>query len=683
MRNVGTLLIACLAASSAASAATTSGPQDQLDRLMRPWRKLSTWMSGTAPEQQRQLHAGGSLRKRKLHDEAELHSGMSAEEAMEAEAEEESKIKWGFVVGILALGATFIGGYILETAHIHWMPEAGVGLIMGALVSASAIMMGNDVMSEHEKFDFEFFMTWLLPPIIFEAGYNMNVGAFINNIGPTMFYAFIGTFASTFVVGGICWQAGQWGWCYPLSMLASLTFGSLISATDPVTVLAVFQALGVRVDLFSMVFGESVLNDAVAIVLSRTLLGFNKPGTEVNQESIMAAAQSFCVIFGGSLIIGAFFGIASSLVFKAMDMRHHGDLVFMQAALSFAFPWSAYFMSEALELSGIVTILFCGMIMAVYTRYNFHEEARKLTAGGYKCVAVVAETYVFVYLGMAVFTFPIFESTTFRLVVVALGACFIGRLHIYVGSILFNCFRTSDSFPPTISSAYMFIMWFSGLRGGVAFALASVSFAAMDFPDTCGGLTEAQKVFEPKCQDGTMTDSLAILQTTLIIASFTIFVFGGAITDVARSFGVIADDEFNAAIKLKEEEAEKAAGNDTIHKSVFLPCLTFEVHDGTGLRQDAAVEPIDKGPIELTHPTTPGSYSKLDEADAGPITAGMSSKEIKMSKLGLAELSADDKIDEMRTAFPKASSSDLKKLLDEAGGDYHQAIVTGQSRGFM
>ena len=177
-------------------------------------------------------------------------------------------------------------------------------------------------------------------------------------------------------------------------MLAALTFGSLISATDPVTVLAVFQALGVKVDLFSMVFGESVLNDAVAIVLSRTLLSFNEPGTVVNQESIMAAVVSFCTIFGGSLLIGAVYGVFSALVFKKLDLRHHSELVFMQSALSFAFPWAAYFTAEALELSGLVTILFCGMIMAVYTRYNFAEEARTLTAQGYKCVAVVAETFV-------------------------------------------------------------------------------------------------------------------------------------------------------------------------------------------------------------------------------------------------------------------------------------------------
>lgn len=103
----------------------------------------------------------------KMVEEHEL----SAEE----EAEEESNIKWGFVVGILALGFTFVGGYILEHFHVHWIPEAAVGLIMGALVAWSTELMGNDVMISHEKFDFEFFMTFLLPPIIFEAGYNVAI----------------------------------------------------------------------------------------------------------------------------------------------------------------------------------------------------------------------------------------------------------------------------------------------------------------------------------------------------------------------------------------------------------------------------------------------------------------------------------------------------------------------------
>ena len=146
-------------------------------------------------------------------------------------AQEEVQIKWGFVVAILALGATFIGGYILEQNHITRLPEAGVGMLMGALVAGGAIFTGNEMMAKHDQFDFEFFMTWLLPPIIFEAGYNMNVSAFLANIGPTMFFAFVGTFASTFIVGGIVWYAARWA---PLPTGCSPRSSSARSSRRPI-----------------------------------------------------------------------------------------------------------------------------------------------------------------------------------------------------------------------------------------------------------------------------------------------------------------------------------------------------------------------------------------------------------------------------------------------------------------
>eukprot|EP00900_Chrysochromulina_parva_P024110 jgi/Chrpa1/6332/Chrysochromulina_OHIO_Genome00016112-RA len=226
------LAIACLAASASASTGV-SGPEAELERILGPWRKAVTWFNGDST----QIKSPMRLSKRILEtaaeeaekEEAEKEEVEEKEAEAEAEAEEESNIKWGYVVGILALGGTFIGGYILEQNHIHILPEAGVGVLMGMFVAAMAIAMGNEQMAKHDQFDFEFFMTFLIPPIIFEAGYNMNVGAFLNNIGPTIFFAFVGTVFSCFVVGFMVWEAGQMGLCYPMSMLASLTFGSLIS----------------------------------------------------------------------------------------------------------------------------------------------------------------------------------------------------------------------------------------------------------------------------------------------------------------------------------------------------------------------------------------------------------------------------------------------------------------------
>ena len=134
-------------------------------------------------------------------------TGVESDEALE-----ETEMKWTIVWGITALGATLLVGFLLESNHIHWLPEAGVGVLMGALASGLAVLCHDKYLLTNERFDFEFFMTWLPPPIIFEAGYNMNTHAFFANAAPTMLFAFVGTFLSTFVVGGIVYYAGLVCW---------------------------------------------------------------------------------------------------------------------------------------------------------------------------------------------------------------------------------------------------------------------------------------------------------------------------------------------------------------------------------------------------------------------------------------------------------------------------------------
>uniref|UniRef100_A0A7S4IL43 Cation/H+ exchanger transmembrane domain-containing protein n=1 Tax=Prymnesium polylepis TaxID=72548 RepID=A0A7S4IL43_9EUKA len=341
-----------------------------------------------------------------------------------------------------------------------------------------------------------------------------------------------------------------------------------------------------------MVFGESVLNDAVAIVLSNTLLSFIR--TPVSADSILAAGGSFCVIFFGSMLVGASFGLLSSLAFKHLQLTHTDDQgqqmdnKFVELAISFCFPWCGYFVCEALEMSGIVAILACGMIMAAFTRRVMSAEAVQLTTNAYKGVATIAETFVFVYLGMAVVTFPIFNNTTWRLFLCALVACFIGRLHIFLGSWITNLFRGPASDPARISAEYSFIMWFSGLRGGVAFALASVSFTRKDFGGRCGGLPVGA---DCDFVDG-MDDSTAMLQVTMLIALFTIFVFGGAISHVAVSLDVLeakedVGDGGNGHIeKINSRMSTMAADRTSVSGKAWknlLETITHDSMDDTGV----------------------------------------------------------------------------------------------------
>lgn len=452
----------------------------------------------------------------------------------EEELSEEALSHFAVCCGLMAMALTFSIGYVVDNVlKITLLPEAAVAVLVGMAFSGVFwVVQGRaevDI-TDMERFDKEFFFVWLLPPIIFEAGYNMRAREFFTNIGATALYAFIGTFVSTLMVGGIVFYAGQQGWCHSLSLLPSLVFGALISATDPVTVLAVFQSLGVNVNLFSMVFGESVLNDAVAIVLYRTLMQFKC--TEVSTESMVGAIMLFCQIFFFSFVIGVVMGLLSALTFLGLDklgLQSHQGHHFMEACLSATFPWVAYFLAEALELSGIVAILFAGITMANYTIENMSEKAQSMTREMFKVAAMFAETFVFIYLGMAIFSFQeagkliMLEDVKIRLIAIAIGACLFARLfNIIPCSLLINCFRKEQPEPGTVgkvSWVYMFIMWFSGLRGGVAFAIAATNYADNEFPEN--------------------DESLAILQTTLWVATFTIFVFGGLITNIAIYFDVL------------------------------------------------------------------------------------------------------------------------------------------------
>lgn len=175
----------------------------------------------------------------------------------------------------------------------------------------------------------------------------------------------------------------------PLTFLECFIFGSIISATDPVTTLSLFKELNVEHDLYSNVFGESVLNDAVAIALFRVTSGFLD--REFTTGNILVATGEFGLIFCGSLLIGAVIGLFSALVcvhkiphliekdsqtlslsslmqlFKWTDLQRWPQ---MELAVMAVLAWTSFLLSEALHLSGIVAILFAGMFMAHYTQPN-------------------------------------------------------------------------------------------------------------------------------------------------------------------------------------------------------------------------------------------------------------------------------------------------------------------------
>jgi hypothetical protein len=161
-----------------------------------------------------------------------------------------------------------------------------------------------------------------------------------------------------------------------------------------------------------------------------------------------------------------------------------------------------------------------GNRMAIRWQSDGNQAAVTCQSGGNhaitRCIALISETFVFIYLGMSIpSSFPLFNGSIWIISFCGLIACFLGRIHVFLGSSFINCFRNPASSPQPISRSYQCVMWFSGLRGGVAFAIASKSYHHRDFPQRCGGFHTIPPAWEHVCYESVENDGTAILQAPI------------------------------------------------------------------------------------------------------------------------------------------------------------------------
>lgn len=187
-----------------------------------------------------------------------------------------------------------------------------------------------------------------------------------------------------------------------MSLTECFLFGSLISSTDTVSVLAIMKDLGVNASIYNIIFGESIFNDAVTIVLFQTILRVNN--SEISWEIFFEAIGQFFLIFIGSFLIGNIVAMLVSYILKKINNKNRINL---EASAVIFGPWIAYLLSEALNLSGIVSILFCGITMARYTQPNLSEITRAVVGRAYSAVSEAFETLVFIFIGMGIFSFKL------------------------------------------------------------------------------------------------------------------------------------------------------------------------------------------------------------------------------------------------------------------------------------
>ncbi|NXD01979.1 SL9A8 protein, partial [Certhia familiaris] len=315
---------------------------------------------------------------------------------------------------------------------------------------------------EEEMFRPNMFFLLLLPPIIFESGYSLHKGNFFQNIGSIILFSVFGTAISAFIVGGGIYFLGRADVIYKLNMTDSFAFGSLISAVDPVATIAIFNALNVDPVLNMLVFGESILNDAVSIVLTNTAEGLTRENmSDVSGwQTFLQALGYFLKMFFGSAALGTLTGLISALIsFLNFGDMYHIDLrktPSLEFGMMIIFAYLPYGLAEGISLSGIMAILFSGIVMSHYTHHNLSPVTQILMQQTLRTVAFMCETCVFAFLGLSIFSFP--HKFEMSFVIWCIVLVLFGRaVNIFPLSYLLNFFRDHK-----ITPKMMFIMWFSG-----------------------------------------------------------------------------------------------------------------------------------------------------------------------------------------------------------------------------
>ncbi|KAM8907742.1 sodium/hydrogen exchanger 6a [Spinachia spinachia] len=391
-------------------------------------------------------------------------------------------------------------------------------------------------------FDPEVFFNLLLPPIIFHAGYSLKRRHFFRNLGSILAYAFMGTVVSCFVIGLLMYgcvllmkQVGQLA--EDFFFTDCLFFGAIVSATDPVTVLAIFNELHVDVDLYALLFGESVLNDAVALVLSSSIVAYQPQGDNSHTFEVTALLKSlgmFLGVFSGSFALGVATGVVTALVTKFTKLR---DFPLLETALFFLMSWSTFLLAEACGFTGVVAVLFCGITQAHYTFNNLSPDSQDRTKQLFELLNFLAENFIFSYMGLTLFTF---QSHVFNpmFIVGAFLAVFLGRAaNIYPLSFLLNFGRRNK-----IKSNFQHMMMFAGLRGAMTFALS--------IRDTA---TYARQM---------------MFSTTLLVVFFTVWICGGGTTQMlsCQNIRVGVDSDQDNSVSITDGSERRS----TKHESAWL-----------------------------------------------------------------------------------------------------------------
>ena len=319
----------------------------------------------------------------------------------------------------------------------------------------------------------------LVPPLLFEAAFHLNLNDLRRNLMPILALAIPGVILTTLIVGGIvAWGTG-------LALPVAMVFGALVSATDPVSVIALFRSMGVPRRLQVLLEGESLFNDGTAIVLFRLVIALAV--AETARFDLLSSLVDFIRISGGGLLVGLLLGTLVSQMISRID-----DYL-IETTLTSVLAYGSYLVAEAIGVSGVLAVVAAGLVNGNIGPRGMSPTTRIVVYNFWEYAGFLANSFIFLLIGMQIRLPVLFQN--WRLIIWAVVAVLVARA---IG--VYGLSRLEREIP----SRWQHVLYWGGLRGAISLALALSLPAAL-----------------PQVSDQLQSMAFGVVLFTLLVQGFT------------------------------------------------------------------------------------------------------------------------------------------------------------------
>ncbi|MDP6099255.1 MAG: cation:proton antiporter, partial [Candidatus Thalassarchaeaceae archaeon] len=354
---------------------------------------------------------------------------------------------------------------LLVAIAIRWvrLPYTIALVIVGLILGWLGESMFSGIEPDGGLLSAELILFILLPPLLFEGSSAMHIDRLKSNWRTISLLAIPGVLINTLVIALICWRLIWWGEEH--GFLYGLLIGSILAATDPVSVLALVRNLGAPKRLSVLLEGESLFNDGTAIVLFNIILLTTLSiiaGESIGLGQVLTdGIASFIVVVTVGVVVGYLCGMVAN------HLLHQSEDHLVEIALTVALAFGSFLLAELMHGSGVISVVVAGLLvgnkgvpegMTPTARVGLHHF--------WEVVSFLVNSILFLVVGYELQSVIAWDMHTGFLALVAIMAALFARLAVFPLTDIANIGGVNK-----IDRKWQLAMWWGGLRGSIPIAL--------------------------------------------------------------------------------------------------------------------------------------------------------------------------------------------------------------------